>query len=540
MANGDIPKAPKGQSSVYDGRKNRYDLIDSARDLLEDAKSHIEDPKHSPLSKRDKIEAWGITGLSTRATKFFKEQGLYYVTITPDFYSCRNLIRLDPYKIYATSKDAADRSFREILKSEPARAPSWIKGRSKFAPKSSITKTVERMVEMHTMRKYGTKIPLGRWRIEVGITNPYAIHRGVVGNRPVRYNILIPILLSLGYDPLLPLRKGKLLDSVRIEMAKAIINAINEGRTGKAMDIKGRLSAIGIRTVDRVREYIHSGEKPALASKTVVNRRWRRSHSTGLYQDGIYEPLSESGQLANAISFRVAGENAWFKAENKVEEDKKNAKSDAVEIGKSVANGVVEAKKKAEEMAKREAKEVRNSKRTRAYGTREGLGGRTKVVQRIVDALYGKRIKNVAKRFRTTEDEAATIVASQDNEALAIQHSQLLKESGISERQKQNEAYKKLLNTNLGIFGNLVARFGGGDPSKVPKKALGIKILSTELKTLQDAGITESFPGMFHGLDTTYSDIVNAIKTSHAFLAARGREISEESDELRGGINPKW
>jgi hypothetical protein len=146
----------------------------------------------------------------------------------------------------------------------------------------------------------------------------------------------------------------------------------------------------------------------------------------------------------------------------------------------------------------------------------------------------------VAKRFRTTEDEAATIVASQDNEALAKQQEKLRRESGISERQKQNEAYTKLLNTNLGIFGNRDARFGGGDPSKVPKKALGIKILSTELKRLQDAGVTESFPEMFRGLNTTYGDIVNAIKTSHAFLAARGREISEESDELRGGINPKW
>lgn len=540
MANGYIQKAPKGQSSVYDGRKNRYDLIGSARDLLEDAKSHIEDPKHSPLTKRDKIEAWGITGLSTRATKFFKDQGLYYVTITPDFYSCRNLIRLDPYKIYATSKDAADRSFREILKSEPARPPSWIKGRSKFAPKSSITKTVERMVEMHTMRKYGTKIPLGRWRIEVGITNPYAIHRGVVGNRPVRYNILIPILLSLGYDPLLPLRKGKLMDSVRIEMAKAIINAINEGRTGKAMDIKGRLSAIGIRTVDRVREYIHSGEKPALASKTIVNRRWRRNHSTGLYPDGIHEPLSESGQLANAISFRVAGENAWFNAENEVKKDKEEAKSDASKIAKDVASEIVKVKAKAEKMAKREAVTSKSDKFIAALGLRKKIGGGFQVVQRVVDRQYENRIKNVAKRYKTTSEDAATIVASQDNEALAIQQSQLLKESGISERQKQNEAYTKLLNTTLGVFGKFVARSGGGKVSQVPKAAFGIKILSTELKTLQDAGVTESFPEMFRGLNTTYGDIVNAIKTSHAFLAARGREISEESDELRGGINPKW
>ena len=527
MANEYIPKAPKGQSSVYDGRKNRYDLIDSAKGLLDDAKSNI-DPENSPLTKKDKITAWGITGLSTRATNFFKEHGLYYVTITPDFYSCRNLIRLDPYKIYATSKDAADRSFREILKSEPARPPSWIKGRSKFAPKSSITKTVERMVEMHTMRKYGTKIPLGRWRIEVGITNPYAIHSGVVGNHPVRYNILIPILLSLGYDPMLPLRKGKLLDSVRIEMAKAIINAINEGRTGKAMDIKGRLSAIGIRTVDRVREYIHSGEKPALASKTVVNRRWRRNHSTGLYPDGIHEPLSESGQLANAISFRVAGENAWFNAENEIKKDKEEAKSDASKIAKDVASSVIKAKEKAEKMAKREAVTSKSDKFIAALGLRKKIGGGFQVVQRVVDRQYENRIKNVAKRYKITSEDAATIVASQDQEALAKQYEELSKQAGISEFEKQNKRFSQIKTATRPIVLGLHNVWNG--LKNVPRRVLESKILSSEAEILSKSGIlisdlrsdpsdiTQGF------LDLRYIDIYRAFQTAHSFLKARGIE----------------
>lgn len=315
---------------ISKGNGNNYDLIDVAQKQIR---------QHSDSLAKEKENYSGSGNwFSSKVITELKKSGLYYVTFTPDFFECRSMIRLDPYKIYGAANSAMRRTLRAKIRSVPPLPPHWATsgGTSKFITHAYINNLVERMLERHERLKYGQKLPLGRWRIEVGILDPYKLHRPPEKRKPIRYGLLMAVLMNLGYDPLLPIRMAKFIKEIQIDMAKAIITAINEGRYGSPLAIKSRLSAIAMRVESYVKAYIHGGRKPKLADRTIANRM--RRYPNAIYPDGFDEPLSETGQLADAISYRVIGENEWVKDMGEVKRQKNKFVAVATAVATDVAN----------------------------------------------------------------------------------------------------------------------------------------------------------------------------------------------------------
>ena len=322
---------------ISKGNGNNYDLIDVAQKQIR---------QHSDSLAKEKENYSGAGNwFSSKVITELKKSGLYYVTFTPDFFECRSMIRLDPYKIYDAANSAMRRTLRAKIRSVPPLPPRWATsgGTSKFITHAYINNLVERMLERHERLKYGQKLPLGRWRIEVGILDPYKLHRPPEKRKPIRYGLLMAVLMNLGYDPLLPIRMAKFVKEIQIDMAKAIITAINEGRYGSPLAIKSRLSAIAMRVESYVKAYIHGGRKPKLADRTIANRM--RRYPNAIYPDGFDEPLSETGQLADAISYRVIGENEWVMDVGKV----KRLENNVVQVATAAATKVANAANKQNE-----------------------------------------------------------------------------------------------------------------------------------------------------------------------------------------------
>lgn len=322
---------------INKGNGNNYDLIDVAQKQIR---------QHSDFLAKEKENYSGSGNwFSSKVITELKKSGLYYVTFTPDFFECRSMIRLDPYKIFGAANSAMRRTLRAKIRSVPPLPPHWATsgGTSKFIPHAYINNLVERMLERHERFKYGHKLPLGRWRIEVGILDPYKLHRPPEKRKPIRYGLLMAVLMNLGYDPLLPIRMAKFVKEIQIDMAKAIITAINEGRYGSPLAIKSRLSVIAMRVESYVKAYIHGGRKPKLADRTIANRM--RRYPNAIYPDGFDEPLSETGQLADAISYRVIGENEWVMDVGKV----KRQKDKVIKVVTAAATKVANAANKQNE-----------------------------------------------------------------------------------------------------------------------------------------------------------------------------------------------
>lgn len=379
---------------ISKGNGNNYDLIDVAKKQIK---------QHSDFLSNEKATYSGSGNwFSSKVITELKKSGLYYVTFTPDFYECRSMIRLDPYDIYGAADRAMRRTLREKIKSVPPRAPYWATSgeTSKFIPHASINNLVERMLERHERLKYGHKFPLGRWRIEVGILDPYKLHRPPEKRKPIRYGLLMAVLMNLGYDPLLPIRTAKFVKEIQIDMAKAIITAINEGRYGSPLAIKSRLSAIAMRVESYVKAYIHGGRKPKLADRTIANRM--RRYPNAIYPDGFDEPLSETGQLADAISYRVIGENEWIMDVDNVEKQKKKAVKVATDAATNVANAV---NKQNEKLSQTEKANREQEERLKRFQEEQEKKEEKEIIKEAKNILRKGKAKSLAQALGLAEGQ---------------------------------------------------------------------------------------------------------------------------------------
>lgn len=371
---------------ISKGNGNNYDLIDVAQKQIRQHSDSLANAKATYSGSGNWFSSKVITEL--------KKSGLYYVTFTPDFFECRSMIRLDPYKIYGAANSAMRRTLRAKIRSVPPLPPHWATsgGTSKFITHAYINNLVERMLERHERLKYGQKLPLGRWRIEVGILDPYKLHRPPEKRKPIRYGLLMAVLMNLGYDPLLPIRMAKFVKEIQIDMAKAIITAINEGRYGSPLAIKSRLSAIAMRVESYVKAYIHGGRKPKLADRTIANRM--RRYPNAIYPDGFDEPLSETGQLADAISYRVIGENEWVKDMGNVQRQKNNVVKVATAAATNVANV---ANKQNERLSQTEKANQEQEKRLKKFQEEQEKKKKKRIEDRAKKILRKGKVKSTAQ-----------------------------------------------------------------------------------------------------------------------------------------------
>lgn len=141
--------------------------------------------------------------------------------------------------------------------------------------------------------------------ISVGFLDPDMIHMSYSGSKNnISYKTLVARLMLLGYDPLAPLRDTEYIKDVRIRMGEELGRVLDD-----PSKYKRRLSSYIMKYAKEVREvayaYVIGGIKPPLAESTVKQRKSRAKTHSGLYAEGISEPLVETGNMANDISYRI-------------------------------------------------------------------------------------------------------------------------------------------------------------------------------------------------------------------------------------------
>lgn len=134
--------------------------------------------------------------------------------------------------------------------------------------------------------------------IRVGFIHPDAYHGSWVGRQIASYRSLIAGLLLKGYDPLLPLRDKRYLENVAKEMGRACGEAIEKGRSFESV-----LRKYGRDMQNYVYQYIIGGIKPSLADNTIQKRISLKKSGVFSYPRGIEEPLVETGEMADEVSF---------------------------------------------------------------------------------------------------------------------------------------------------------------------------------------------------------------------------------------------
>lgn len=219
-----------------------------------------------------------------------------------------------------------------------------IRGALKVQSRSGRTSTVH--LSNRNRSRYFEKVGERKsdyFVVTVGVLDDHEIHSNVFGYQDISYGLLFDLLKRVGYDPLMPIRKSSFISKIERKMGNVILNSINKRTPDSTTAIKAKLAAIARDVVDFARDYIRGGDKPSLSGKTISTRNHKDGMVDGLYEEGISEPLYESGQLCDAITFDV---------ESYVSESKQNyfdRKKDAM-------------KKRAESMKKRR-EQRRNKKR---------------------------------------------------------------------------------------------------------------------------------------------------------------------------------
>lgn len=512
-------------SSVYIGpNKPSKEAVENNYHLIAPAQAQLE-PFQGYLShQKNQYEGEG-NWFSTEVISHLKDKGVYFVTFTPDFYSCRSMIRLDPYTVYGEASKKTRATFREAIKHVEERVPRWAKpgGTSKFLTHKHVNNFVERMLENHEKMKYGHKYPLGRWRIEVGLLNPYMNHIPPENRAPVRYGLLFAILLSLGYDPLLPARQKRFIDSIRKEMAATIITAINKGRTGSALGIKSKLSTIGQSVVNHIREYIAGGAKPRLSSRTLKNREYRARQNGALYPNGINEPLSETGQLEQAISFRVIGENEWTKEVSEVE---KARRAERHRLNAEKYRLEKEARKASTKWIDKAEFDKKNALKKRAKSSKRDItqlvkGSRQMSLNDLFNQLVAEKAKDNVSKEETKSGPTKTVdtelgkkvnaIISEQTEALAIEQAKLLKQTKEVKTAKQLDIEKYTnIKTSIGeILVGIVKQYGT-TVSAVPKEVWHSSVPSDILEQLAAKGVSGEY--------STFLELHNAWSSAKRYL----------------------
>lgn len=191
----------------------------------------------------------------------------------------------------------------------------------------------------------------------VGVMEGEKLHDAVnPDDSPLTYDALFEILKYYGYDPLHPLRDKTFQRLWENRLGNELVKMINRNRVYTASEIRQNLKKIGRIIRDICRDYIHGGDKPPLAQKTIYNRTWKQEEYPKAKYPGyreIEEPLSETGQLEHAIQVYVES----YKSETRkfyFEEKKKEARR---------LEAIRRANRLKKEKERREAREKREKER---------------------------------------------------------------------------------------------------------------------------------------------------------------------------------
>ena len=152
-----------------------------------------------------------------------------------------------------------------------------------------------------------------QYAIQIGVIDD-STHYGVGG--ALSYFTLFSLLESDGYDPLYPIRGEKAKEHTGRAIGSIIASL---AKTDSSQRIYNRVAAYARQICNFVRDYIYgsrsvpsfgsdiSNAKAPLAKETIYKRRAKLKKDPSLYdgERGIQEPLYETGELCNAIKWRL-------------------------------------------------------------------------------------------------------------------------------------------------------------------------------------------------------------------------------------------
>ena len=285
---------------------NNFELIGEAQKVLSPFRSIVDNLDFS--NEGSEVDIF-------ESMKELASKGLFYVTLTPNFIKHQSKIMLD------------ERVRRDENGDIEKIASTLMTKKYGYHYRHHLTKLVERILFNRMRSKIG--IPKIHYSIDVGFLDPGETHSSVVAG-DIDYGVLILALMSKGYDPLRPFRNGELLKKYQDEMGAVIIEEANNLLNGKRQQIKRRLKEIGRRVAVEIKNYIAGGQKPALSQETIYKRTSLSKKNPGLYPHGIYEPLSETGALEEAVDCRVNADRANWENDLVEFQKKKHERNAAV------------------------------------------------------------------------------------------------------------------------------------------------------------------------------------------------------------------
>lgn len=208
--------------------------------------------------------------------------------------------------------------------------------------------------------------------VEVGIFDGGKMH-SYDGDyaEPIDYESLFRILMSIGYDPLLPLREnGKFRDRFREKIGTALLKGYSKRGRDRLQAVYMKVKAVAQEAKCFIKDYIVGGMKPPLSENTMKKRRRHGiSGDVPLYASGLLAYDVDARVVSAASSrLRIARSDHATKTR---EEKKKKAKRER-EIATAAANRAKREAKRAADAAEREAKRAaRKAKRAAEAAERE-------------------------------------------------------------------------------------------------------------------------------------------------------------------------
>lgn len=358
---------------------------------------------YKPLSKADTIHN-GINLIRERSDGFDDWISRY----TSDLREVANdifkeeIIGLSKYILDSTNDDIAWVTFRpNYAKVNGVLKRKWNFFKGKYRSKNSIS----------DMRLSGSRLPFdrrelyvlqqftgamhNRYEIRVGFLTPYDSHHSWDGKRSISILGLYKALLSLGFDPLFPIRKGDFISSVSEKMASLIVDRINDrNMNGNPAAIKSRLKSLADSIKNIVQDYIQGGVKPILATKTLSNRRWRSKRDSSLYEGaaGINEALYETGQLCDAVGVEIV---SWREKDAIGNQYKKIHAIASDRATKKQEVAAKKAQKKEEELVKKLKKQKEKVQEYNKVIKKLSKDGSAKAVDELVDYISKKHDEEV-------------------------------------------------------------------------------------------------------------------------------------------------
>lgn len=141
--------------------------------------------------------------------------------------------------------------------------------------------------------------------VEIGIIDRATLHEGITGTNGevMDYEKLFGLLYHLGFDPLSVIRHRRL--TIQNLLTKVVNQEIAKGDFSKQSILKVLDDEVSELNAD-VHNYIDGAKAPKLAESTVKHYRpMKLEIDSSLYNRGINSPLYETGQLYDALGYRI-------------------------------------------------------------------------------------------------------------------------------------------------------------------------------------------------------------------------------------------